>query len=161
MNSYLDGGVLFVVRDGDDAARALYLRHYSSRKARWCSGRLRRRYLPNQQYFVGPGEKLVLRSADGLVVFAWRWSVFRHDGQEGVECTLFRNESRRCSSDLIREAVSLVRVRWPGQRLFTYCKATRDRKGCLIQYGRCFLEAGWNLVAVRGMTFIWELAGDQ
>jgi hypothetical protein len=161
MNSYPDGEILFAVRDGDDPARALYLRHYSSRKKRWRGGRLRRRYLPNQEHFVGPGEKLVLRSADGLVVFAWRHSVFRRDGQEGVECTLFRNESDRRSSDLIREAVSLARARWPGQRLFTYCSATHDRKGRLIRYGRCFLEAGWHLIDARGLRFLWELVPGQ
>ncbi|HXH05389.1 MAG TPA: hypothetical protein VNI83_02245 [Vicinamibacterales bacterium] len=118
---------------------------------------MRRRSGPNQDRFVGPGQKLILRSPDGLVVFAWRKAQYRLDGQTGVECVLFRNESSRLSSALILEAVALAAGRWPGERLFTYCTATVDRAGRLIRYGRCFLEAGWRLIDARGWRFLWEL----
>lgn len=54
--------------------------------------------------FVGNGRKLVLRDTVGDVVFAWLWAAYRADGEQGYNCTIFRNESARRSSDIILEA---------------------------------------------------------
>ena len=119
-----------VTRDGDAKALALYERHYSARRYR--DGRVRR-------LFVGPGEKLVLVTDDGLAAFAWR--KFQSDNnQDGVNCAFFRNEGPHLSSALIREAVEHARARWPGARFYTYVapEALRSRNpGC------CFKRAGW------------------
>lgn len=122
-----------VARDGDPRLLGHYDRHYSSRK--W---RTPRRLLRRQRQALGPGEALVLSTPDGLAAFAWR----RHRGaEEGVECSIFRNEGPRRSSDLIREAVDLARERWPGERLYTYVDARRLPASS--NPGYCFLMAGW------------------
>jgi len=118
------------VLDGDDRARGLYRRHYSARHYR--DGR-------NPRLFMGPGEKMVLMLASGQAVFAWR-KFISDDGQDGVNCSIFRNESARLSSDLIREADALAWERWPGERLYTYINPRKVRSS---NPGYCFLMAGW------------------
>jgi hypothetical protein len=63
--------------------------------------------------FAPNGKKLVLRDAFGLVVFVWLCPnpAFRADRQIGFNCTLFRNESARRSSDIILEAEAGGRAR--------------------------------------------------
>jgi hypothetical protein len=120
-----------VTKDGDPAAFALYLRHYSSRKRS-----------PNSKLplFVGPGEKLVLVTAGGDAAFAWRKMSYSLDGQRGVCCTLFRNESPHHSSRLIQEAMRLAWKRWPGERLYTYVDPKAIRS---VNPGFCFKMAKW------------------
>jgi hypothetical protein len=113
--------------DGDSTARALADRHYSRKTV-------------GAPLFVGPGKKLVLLGADGKALFVWRQSIYRLDGQKGVECTIFRNEGPRLSSELICEAMEVAWQVWPGARLFTYVDASKIRSknpGC------CFKKAGW------------------
>jgi|SRR5579884_2942698 len=118
------------VKDGDTRARALFERHYTSRQ--YTDGRRR-------TLFVGPGEKMVLLSTGCDALFVWR--KFRSmDGQVGVNCAVFRNESAVRSSVLIREACELAWRRWPGQRLYTYVNDRKVRSG---NPGRCFKAAGW------------------
>lgn len=52
------------VRDGDDSVRSLFDRHYSRRRPTATR--------PASKLFVGPGEKLVLRTADALAILVWR-----------------------------------------------------------------------------------------
>ena len=120
-------------KDGDPLGLALYLRHYSSRR------RSPKTRLP---LFVGPGEKLVLLSLKGDALFAWRKMLYSRDGQSGVCCAVFRNEGRRLSSTLIREAMRLAWKRWPGERLYTYVDPTRVRS---VNPGCCFKRAGWRV----------------
>lgn len=115
------------VLDGDPTARALADRHYS-RKTR------------GAPLFMGPGQKLVLLGADRKAVFGWRYCRYRGDGQEGIECTIFRNEGDRLSSELIREAMEIAWQVWPGARLFTYVNASKVRSS---NPGCCFKKAGW------------------
>lgn len=119
-----------LARDGDPIALQLYLRHYSARRY---SDR-RNRFL-----FVGPGEKLVMVAHDDSAVFAWRKFVSMDD-QEGVCCSVFRNEGTALSSTLIREADAVADRRWPGQRHFTYVS---PRAVASTNPGYCFLKAGW------------------
>lgn len=126
------------VRDGDCRGLGLYLRHYSARKARGLNpvGSVR----GNRARFVGPGEKLVLLTADASAVFAWRFPKYRQDEESGVECTIFRNEGPTLSSELIREAVKRAWAKWPGERLFTFV----DPKSVgSSNPGWCFIQAGW------------------
>ncbi len=117
----------------DPRACALYRRHYSAVKnAR--PGRPLGEFMP-------PGETMVLLGADCQAVWGWsRSTVPRYDRQEGVACTVFRNESAERSSDLVREASALAWQRWPGQRLFTYVDPTMIASA---NPGYCFKQAGW------------------
>ena len=134
MNGLLfDDGVWRRALDGDPEGLAIYGRHYSARTYR--DGRRRK-------LFVGPGEKLVLVSFDGLALFVWR--SFRDDsGEEGINCAVFRNEGAGRSSDLIREAAAIAWSRWPGERLYTYVDASKIAS---TNPGYCFLAAGWSHV---------------
>jgi hypothetical protein len=122
--------------DGDDRARALYLRHYSSKK--------NRPWWKRSRQFLKPGGKMLLLTVDCRAVFAWVRQEHRDDGQEGVECTIFRNEGPQLSSALIREADELAWERWPGERHFTYVDPTEIRSN---NPGACFLRAGWTRLA--------------
>src|SRR5438046_2499229 len=81
------------VKDGNETAMSLFLRHYTARKRR------------KIRQFIGPGNKMPLLTPDARAVFAWR--KFKSDsGELGVNCAVFRNEgsSAGVSSDLIRAA---------------------------------------------------------
>src|SRR2546423_1924917 len=65
-------------------------RHYSRQK------RGTNQFMPN-------GKVLVLRDSKGLIVFGWLWQDYRLDGQAGFNCSIFRNESDRVSSEVILE----------------------------------------------------------
>ncbi len=54
------------VRDGDPRAVGLFRRHYSYRRKRVVFTRG-----ANQFKFVGPGERIVLMTADCLALFVW------------------------------------------------------------------------------------------
>jgi len=89
--------------------------------------------------FVGPGEKIVLRTWEGDACFVWRR--FRSsNGQAGINCAFFRNESAHHSSELIRQADAIADVVWPGLRHYTYVNPSRIRS---TNPGYCFLCAGW------------------
>lgn len=119
------------VKDGNDTARDIFSQHYS--RYIYADGR-------QPKLFVGPGEKLVV-TPSAEAVFAWR-KFISADGQQGVNCAIFRNEGAGLSSDLIQEADRLAWERWPGERLFTYVNSRKIRPK--RDPGRCFLRAGWN-----------------
>ena len=141
-----DGNPWLKVRDGDPTVRLLFDRHYSRRRYR--DGR-------SPKLFVGPGQKMVLRTVDGLAMFAWR-KFIDDSGQQGVNCAAFRNESPLyLSSDLIRSAVDLAGGRWPGERMYTYVNAQLIRS---TNPGYCFKRAGWTPAGVtKGGLVILEL----
>jgi hypothetical protein len=116
--------------DGDPISYRMYHRHYSSGKNPF----------PKQKQFVGPGEKIVLVGMMCPALFVWRKERYRLDGQTGVNCAVFRNESDHISSDMIREAMDLAWERWPGERLFTMINPRKIRS---TNPGYCFLVAGW------------------
>ena len=118
--------------DGNYAGYALYRRHYSSKK----------NHRPKQRQFVGPGEKLVLLGFLCQALFCWRKSRFRKDGQVGVNCSVFRNESKYLSSEMIRDAMSWAWQKWPGERLFTMVNPKEVRS---VNPGYCFKKAGWKV----------------
>jgi hypothetical protein len=127
----------WLTRDGDKDCLAMYERHYSAYRYR--DGRRRTQ-------FVGPGEKVVLRTADASAFFVWRRFVDdcidQRTGakQDGINCAAFRNESRWRSSDLIRQADAVADCLWPDSRHYTYVDAARVRSR---NPGFCFLAAGW------------------
>ncbi len=103
-------------------------RHYSRQKR-------------GELQFIPPGQTLVLRDANAEVLFVWCCQKFRLDNQTGVNCTLFRNESWRLSSDIILEAERFVFGKWGRTRLFTFIDPAKVRS---INPGCCFIKAGWN-----------------
>lgn len=113
----------------DPEMRMLADRHYS-------------RVTVGHREFVGPGRKLVLRDCAGDVVFAWLWCFdeMRLDGQTGYNCTIFRNESGRRSSDIIREAEQHATAKWGPNRFYTYVDPRKVRSS---NPGYCFQAAGW------------------
>jgi hypothetical protein len=127
----------WVTKDGDRDCLEMYLRHYSANH--YADGRER-------ILFVGPGDKLVLRTAAADAVFVWRKFVDdcidRRTGrkQEGVNCAVFRNESEHLSSDLIRQADAIADEVWTDRRHYTYVnsEAVTSRNP-----GFCFQRAGW------------------
>lgn len=129
--------VWWLTRDGDKDCLAMYERHYSAH--RYADGRKR-------VQFVGPGEKVVLRTERGDAFFVWR--KFLDDSrdartgerQSGVNCAAFRNESGYQSSELVRQADAIADVLWPDLRHYTYVDAARVRSR---NAGYCFQVAGW------------------
>lgn len=129
-------------KDGDPSALALFKRHYSHKPYR--DGR-------SPKLFVGPGAKLVLLTQNADALFVWR-KFISGDGQLGVNCAIFRNESPARSASLILEAMRVVWGAWPNERLYTYVNPRKlsvrrwhgtKRPYCPWPPGRCFIEAGW------------------
>lgn len=125
------------IMDGDDAARELFDRHYS--RYRYADGR-------KPKLFVGPGEKMVLTTPCRRALFVWR-KFISADGQDGINCAIFRNEGAGLSSELIIAADALADARWPGERHFTYVSAgaTASRRSKAAPPGACFVHAGWKV----------------
>ena len=117
-------------KDGDSCAKAIFDRHYS--KHFYKDGR-------DPSLFVGPGEKLVLVIPDYSALFVWR-KFQSDDNQEGVNCSVFRNESVYLSSWLILQAEEWAWFRWPGERLYTYIAPKKIKSS---NPGFCYLKAGW------------------
>ena len=123
-------GHWYSVLDGDSRACAIFDRHYKRRH--YADGR-------RPKLFVGPGEKMVLMTSECDALWVWR-KFISGDGQTGVNCAVFRNESSIRSSDLVREAMTLAWYRWPGERFYTYINAAKVKS---INPGYCFKVAGW------------------
>jgi hypothetical protein len=122
-------------RDGDYRANEIFCRHYS--KYWYRDGR-------KPKKFIGPGEYICLVLPDYSGLFVWR-KFISADGQQGVNCSVFRNESSILSSLLILEAEKWAWDRWPGERLYTYINVGKIRSqnpGC------CFKKAGWKICGV-------------
>jgi hypothetical protein len=107
------------VKDGNKNAIKLYERHYSC--YHYKDGRERK-------LFVGPGEKMVLLTKEEDALLVWR-KFIDYSGQKGINCAVFRNESKILSSVLIEEAVLLAGRRWNEKRLYTYVNKTSAPDG--------------------------------
>ena len=136
-------------KDGDPDIREVFDRHYSRRHYK--DGR-------KPSLFVGPGEKMVLRTASCDAIFIWR-KFISADSQEGVNCSVFRNEGQEKSSRLIRKAVEIARTRWPEERFYTYVDGRKVRSS---NPGCCFMKAGWRKCGrSKGGLVILELTSDS
>lgn len=136
----------FEVDKGDPRCRELADRHYS-------------RQTIGHPMWTRPGWNFVLyaeqRNGRSAVFCWWRpkWEagVLRKDGLRAIECTIFRNETRFWSSDLIRDAVAAVQtwehavdVEWPdGLITGVNAAATAQGRSDASRAGHCFREAGW------------------
>lgn len=122
--------VWWLTKDGDIDCLELYERHYSAYQYK--DGRKRK-------LFVGPGEKVVLRTASGDAMFVWR-KFIDDSGQDGINCAVFRNESQHRSSDLVRQADAIADCLWPHSRHYTFVRSSAVKSA---NPGYCFLVAGW------------------
>ena len=122
--------VWFLTKDGDEICADLFSRHYS--KYHYADGR-------RPKLFCGPGEKIVLRTLEGDALFVWR-KFIDASGQQGVNCSIFRNESRHKASELVRQADAIADFCWPSERHYTYVNAAKVRSS---NPGCCFKLAGW------------------
>jgi hypothetical protein len=120
----------WLTKDGDKDCLEMYERHYSA--YRYADGRRRTQ-------FVGPGEKIVLRTEKADAVFAWR-KFIDDSGQTGINCAVFRNESAHRSSLLIRQADQIADCLWLDSRHYTFVNA---EKIASKNPGFCFIKAGW------------------
>lgn len=106
--------------------------------------------------FLYSGRKLVLRNAEGSILFGWMFPdpTMRMDGQRGYNCAIFRNESDRKSSEIILEAERLAFDKWGPNRLYTYIDPSKTRT--IKRHGQrvvgfCYRKAGWKpLVSLDG-----------
>ena len=127
---YVFNPLWWITNDGDARAIELYERHYS--KYHYKNGRQPRK-------IVGPGQYIMLRTWTGDALFVWR--KFKDaSGQQGINCSVFRNESQYLSSDLIRQADAIADFCWPGERHYTYVNASKIKS---VNPGYCFKAAGW------------------
>lgn len=120
--------------------------HFDFEMARLADRHYSRRTVGARQ-FCYSGKKLVLRNAEGTVLFVWMYPdpTMRMDHQEGYNCAIFRNESSRRSSDIILEAEDRAFDYWGPNRLYTYVDPSKVRS---INPGYCFLCAGWKRVGI-------------
>lgn len=135
-----------VGQDGEPELYEMYRRHYSSSK----------NPKPKIKQFVGPGQHIVLTLPDRTALFVWR-KFINDSGQKGINCAIFRNESKILSSDLIREADAIANFCWPGERHYTYIRSEAIKSK---NPGWCFLCAGWNRCGyTKAGLFILEFNG--
>ena len=64
--------------------------------------------------FLYSGRKLVIRDAEGTMLFGWMFPdpTMRMDVQTGYNCAIFRNGSARRSSEIILECEAIAIARW-------------------------------------------------
>ena len=125
----------YTIRDGDPRGRSMVDRHYSGIKGH------------KSRLFMGPGEKLVLMTNDSRALFGWsKMLIERMDKQEGVNCTVFRNEGDMLSIWLVMMASEFAWTRWPDHRLYTYVNPEKINS---TNPGFCFKKAGWTTVPGR------------
>lgn len=142
LQPFLIGEGLIEVLDGNPTARDLFKRHYSYRPRR--GGRV-------NELIIGPGEKLLLLTADGQSLCAWRREQHRADGQAGVECAIFRREGGDVASEVLKTAMDRAWQRWPSSRLFTFVKPAAVSPTMVHGHpvwGFCFYKAGWRFAGL-------------
>jgi hypothetical protein len=129
----IDDALWIPVKDGNETALEIFLRHYSASQQR------------KIRQFIGPGDKMPLLTPDAQALFVWR-KFINDGGQLGVNCAVFRNESMEQASTMILNAEHFARERWPGERFYTYVDPLKVRPTMvrgLPCWGFCFYKAGW------------------
>ena len=121
------------------------------------------RQTPGSNQCCRPGKNLTLLLDDGSAGWVvWRPlpEVGRMDNLECWENTLFRNEGKSLSSDLIREATAWTFRSWgwpPRDGLLSAIgiEQTSKRRSRNAPPGACFAHAGWTRLDDRGGKAWW------
>lgn len=125
----------------DQGARRLMDRHYS-RDARSIGHPL----------FTPPGRKIVLVLPGYRGLWITGYESVRHDGYDALTCNVFRNESGRLASVLIRQALAATMQIWahaavPRDGLITFIDTRKVQAPPVgLPYGWTFLTAGFEEV---------------
>ncbi|HYR45041.1 MAG TPA: hypothetical protein VER98_18565 [Terriglobia bacterium] len=121
---------LIVTNHFDPEMAMLADRHYSRRTV-------------GARQFMNNGKKLVIRNTEGTLLFGWMFPdpAMRMDSQTGYNCAIFRNESRRRSSEIILECERLAIDKWGQDRMYTFIDPKKIRS---VNPGYCFKCAGWH-----------------
>ena len=132
---------LIVTTHFDPEMAALADRHYSRRTR-------------GARQFLFSGRKIVIRDPEGTLLFGWVFPdpKYRMDGQEGYNCAIFRNESKRLSSEVILECEEIAFARWGSGRCYTYVNPGKIQS---CNPGYCFKMAGWkNVKSPAGAIYV-------
>jgi len=118
--------------------------HFDHEMAELADRHYSRRTIGARQ-FLYSGRKLVLRNAEGTILFGWMYPdpTMRMDGQDGYNCAIFRNESKRLASEIIIEAEGFCFRKWGHGRCYTYIDPDKVRGR---PPGNCFYHAGYKFV---------------
>jgi hypothetical protein len=139
---FLIGEGWIEVLDGNDTARAIFDRHYSRETHRDRS---------KAKLIVGPGEKMLLLSAEADALCAWRKEKHRLDKRNGINCAIYRREGGDLASVQLRAAMQMAWQRWPGEKLFTFVDS-RQVAPTMVRghpvWGFCFYKAGWHFTGL-------------
>lgn len=135
------------------AGRKLADRHYSRRK-------------PGTPRFVPPGRCFTLTTPEGDAVWVTHWpfpEYVKHAWAGAWVNSIFRNESRHLSSDLIRDAVAATRWYWPevpDLGLITMIDTPKIRS---TNPGYCYLNAGFRRLqqTTKGGLRVLQLLPDE
>lgn len=131
MLEILNRNKLYSVSPGDVGVRALAMRHYSVKRG--------------GDSWWPPAKMMCLTNIDRTILFVWQRPLpeYRKDGQLGYNCTLFRNEDSRLSSEIILEAEQIVVEAWGVSRAYTYVDAKQVQSA---NPGYCYLKDGWKRI---------------
>ncbi|NER33159.1 MAG: hypothetical protein F6J93_03650 [Oscillatoria sp. SIO1A7] len=93
-----------------------------------------------------PGKSIIILNEDEGWLYCWNRQEYRRDGLGGLpECTLFRNEGKRLSSEIILECEKVLvecHPNWP-RCAFTYVDPRFVESP---NPGYCFKKAGWRKI---------------
>lgn len=123
------------INRADPRGRELADRHYNRRRI-------------GSPQFVPPGKPLVLYRP-GVLWVSLEQVYQDHEWPGAWVCSIFRNESRELSSDLIRSAVARTIAEWgplpAPHRMITFVDPakTTTRRSTRSLAGACFRHAGW------------------
>lgn len=139
------------VRRADPAAAAIADRHYNRQKI-------------GAAQFAPPGRCIILRHGDqALWITSWPYADYVQHAWAGAWVnSLFRNESDRLSSNLIREAIAHTRSVWEpspfGMVTFVDPAKVRPKR----DPGYCYLSAGFSRVGTtKGGLIALQLLPDE
>lgn len=137
----------------DGAALPLADRHYNRQKI-------------GSPQFVPPGRCLVFLSERqrALWVTSWPFAEYTKHAWAGAWVnSLFRNESGRKSSEMIREAIAATRMFWtpPENGIVTFVDSD-EVPGVVVRgeriFGYCYLKAGFRHVGfTKGGLWAWQM----
>lgn len=123
-------GNLLITTKADPEMAALADSHYSRQKI-------------GTKQFMPPGKTIVIRNPEGSLVFGWLSQRYRDDGEDGFNCSIFRNESGLLSSEVIFACEAIALDIWGLGRFFTYVD---PEKVLSPNPGYCFKKSGWKFV---------------